>query len=30
MVITSEVLKDPRLAPTGRRLSAVELKKFFV
>lgn len=30
MVITSEVLKDPRLAPTGRRLTALELKKFFV
>lgn len=30
MVITSEVLRDPRLAPTGRRLTAVELKKFFV
>ncbi len=30
MVITSEVLKDQRLAPVGRRLNAVELKKFFV
>lgn len=30
MVITSEVLRDPRLAPVGRRLNALELKKFFV
>lgn len=30
MVITSEVLSDSRLVPIGRRLTAVELKKFFV
>ena len=30
MVVTSEVLSDPRLVPIGRRMTAVELKKFFV
>lgn len=29
LVITSDVLADPSLAPTGRRVTATELKKFF-